>query len=63
MSNYKAGDYTRRYLQEVEEVCSLRKVMNLPCPDCKYFKIPSCPEVYKNLPPNIKLQNKAAAPI
>jgi hypothetical protein len=42
---YQAGDYTKRHLVQVEEVCQLRRLNDMPCCWCQFDTSKACPKM------------------
>ena len=53
MSGYKLGDTIKFHFRDVDELCNLRKLSELPCRYCVHQGIVDCPEVRKKLKPNL----------
>jgi hypothetical protein len=53
MSEYQPGDYSKRHLSEVKEICGLRKLMGMPCSYCVYQGQNGCPKIQKKLSSSI----------
>ena len=44
-SHYQLGQYLKLHLEEVEEICDLRHLNDMPCGRCLYKDQGDCPEV------------------
>ena len=44
-SHYQLGQYSKLHLEEVEEICDLRHLYDMPCKGCHYKDQEDCPEV------------------
>jgi hypothetical protein len=42
---YQSGQYSRIHLEEVDEICDLRKQLDRPCIGCIHDGLADCPKV------------------
>jgi hypothetical protein len=58
MPNYRGG-YSKNRREEIEEICDLRHLYDMPCEGCLFQGFPNCPKKtglsVKNLNKNDKL--------
>lgn len=44
--NYKPGQYSKEHLKDVEEICDLRHLYDMPCSGCIHKNQSDCPEMW-----------------
>jgi hypothetical protein len=44
-STYKYRQYSKVHLEEVAEICDLRKYYDIPCKGCSHDGLADCPKV------------------
>jgi hypothetical protein len=62
MNKYQAGDYSKRHLAEVKEICGLRKLMDMRCSGCVFEGLKDCPEVRKTAPADTRVMGNSGKP-
>jgi hypothetical protein len=45
VSTYRHNQYSKVHLEEVAEICDLRKYYDIPCRGCSHEGLADCPEV------------------
>jgi hypothetical protein len=45
-SRYNPDRYSKIHIEEVAEICNLRKYYGMPCRECTHEGLADCPEIY-----------------
>jgi len=54
---YQSGDSTKVLSAEIREICKLRKLHDMSCSGCRYYKAKSCPKAREAKLVNQEKQN------